>query len=121
MIVTRRIIVVGSVLWLVGFLFSQQQTWEPPSANAPGKLTAARLHALPDSAFAFPRLRKEPLTDAAHVRSAIARFAQVKNASDEEREVAFANIKKAADYFGVHLRVTDWHKMGLPNPQRAMR
>jgi hypothetical protein len=32
---------------------------------------------LPDSAFAFPKERKEPLVDASHVRNAVARFDQV--------------------------------------------
>ncbi|HEV1996874.1 MAG TPA: DUF6582 domain-containing protein, partial [Candidatus Dormibacteraeota bacterium] len=32
---------------------------------------------LEDDEFAFPRQRKEPLTDARHVRNAIARFDQV--------------------------------------------
>ena len=51
---------------------------------------------LPDSVFAFPKQRKEPLTDASHVRNAIARFDQTIGVSDEDRELAFANIKKAA-------------------------
>jgi hypothetical protein len=66
---------------------------------------------LPDSAFAFPAERAEPLTNATHVRSAIARFAQVRNVTDSERDVAFHNIKEAADYYGVHVRATDWHDM----------
>jgi hypothetical protein len=37
---------------------------------------------LPDSVFAFPRQRKEPLTDADHVRNALARFDQVEGVSD---------------------------------------
>src|SRR3984957_21033266 len=32
---------------------------------------------LPDSVYAFPKQRKKPLTDAQHVRSAVARFDQV--------------------------------------------
>jgi hypothetical protein len=32
---------------------------------------------LPDSVYAFPEQRKEPLTDAQHVRNAVARFDQV--------------------------------------------
>jgi hypothetical protein len=53
---------------------------------------------LPESAFAFPLSRKEPMTDASHVRNAIARFDQVEDVSDAERELAFANIQKAASY-----------------------
>ena len=54
--------------------------------------------------FAFPRQRKEPLTDASHVRNALARFDQVEGVSDAERDLAFANIKKAAQYYGVDIR-----------------
>jgi hypothetical protein len=41
------------------------------------------------------------LTDAAHVRSAIARFHQVDGVTDCERVQAAANIATAAKYFGV--------------------
>ncbi|WP_180201251.1 DUF6582 domain-containing protein [Phytohabitans flavus] len=51
-----------------------------------------RSEALPDSAYAFPRLRKEPIHDASHVRNAIARFDQVQDVSDEERREAFQRI-----------------------------
>ena len=37
---------------------------------------------LPDSVYAFPNQRKEPLTDAQHVRNAVARFDQVIDVSD---------------------------------------
>jgi hypothetical protein len=66
---------------------------------------------LPDSAFAFPKERAEPLTDGAHVRSAIARFAEVKHVTDGERDVAFKNIQAAAEYYGVNLHVTSWHDL----------
>src|SRR4029077_14288699 len=65
---------------------------------------------LPDSSFAFPTERAEPLTNAAHVRSAIARFAQVHGVSDSERDVAFGNIKAVADYYGVSVRATNWYE-----------
>ena len=58
---------------------------------------------LPDSVYAFPKKRKEPLTDARHVRNAVARFDQVTGVTDEERSQAFANIKKAAAYYDVTL------------------
>jgi len=67
---------------------------------------------LPDSVFAFPNERKEPLTDATHVRNAIARFDQVIGVSDEERALAFANIRQAADYYGVKVSETDWEDLG---------
>ena len=67
---------------------------------------------LPDTVFAFPEQRKEPLTDASHVRDAVARFDQVTGVSDEERELAFANIEKAADYYGVDMSETSWKDLG---------
>jgi hypothetical protein len=66
---------------------------------------------MPASAFAFPKERKEPLTDAAHVRSAIARFSSVDGVSDRERAVAFENIKAAAEHYGVQLRAGTWHDL----------
>ena len=51
---------------------------------------------LPDTVYAFPNQRKEPLTDARHVRNAVARFDQVIDVSDADRALAFANIEKAA-------------------------
>src|SRR5690349_7751417 len=46
--------------------------------------------------FAFPKERKELLTDARHVRNAIARFDQVEGVSDSERDAAWRRIKTAA-------------------------
>jgi hypothetical protein len=66
---------------------------------------------LPDSAFAFPTERKEPLTDAAHVRSAIARFGEVRGVNEAERAQAFGNIKAAASYFGIRVRGSDWRDL----------
>jgi hypothetical protein len=58
---------------------------------------------LPDKEFAFPEERKEPLTDASHVRNASARFNQVDGVSEEEKEQAKERIKKAAKKFDVEL------------------
>ena len=55
-------------------------TWKPHEKH--GELTERS--DLPDSVFAFPKERKEPLTDATHVRNAIARFDQVIDVSDED-------------------------------------
>lgn len=66
-------------------------TWRPHEEH--GKLSAEDRKELPDSAYAFPAKRKEPMTDASHVRNAIARFDQVKDVSDAEREEAFANLQ----------------------------
>ena len=71
-------------------------TWKAPHPAEHGQLVAAQVNHLPETAFAFPRSRKEPITDASHVRNAIARFDQVEDVSDEERDLAFANIKEAS-------------------------
>lgn len=83
-------------------------TWKPHEKH--GELT--KRSDLPDSVYAFPGLRKEPLTDAKHVRNAIARFDQVTGVSDAERDEAFANIKKAAKHYGVDLAEHGWHELG---------
>jgi pyruvate/2-oxoglutarate dehydrogenase complex dihydrolipoamide acyltransferase (E2) component len=75
-------------------------TWKP-HAKA-GRLT--KRSDLPDSVFAFPHDRAEPMTNASHVRNAIARFDQVVGVTDEQRKLAFANIKKAAEHYGVDLK-----------------
>jgi hypothetical protein len=68
---------------------------------------------LPDTAFAFPRSRKEPMTDAARVRDAIARFNQVGGVTDADRDLAFANLQKAASHFDIQMKETDWHQFGV--------
>ena len=68
-----------------------------------------------DKTFAFPRLRKEPLNDASHVRNAIARFDQVRDATDAEREEAFRRIKRAAKRHGVDMTETRWQELGKPS------
>jgi hypothetical protein len=90
-----------------------ESTWRPHEKH--GRLT--RQSDLPDTVFAFPEQRKEPLTDAAHVRDAVARFDQVTGVSDADRALAFANIQKAARYYGVDLSETDWHRLGV-HPQQ---
>ena len=62
--------------------------------------------------YAFPKERKEPLNDASHVRNAIARFDQVKDVTDAEREEAFHHIKSAAKKFGVEMPETNWKQLG---------
>src|ERR1700691_1720518 len=90
-------------------------TWEPHEAH--GDLTTRS--DLPDAVFAFPKQRKEPLTDAQHVRNAVARFDQVLDVSDADRELAFVNIEKAAEHYGVNLSETNWHPLGIhPNQHR---
>ena len=67
---------------------------------------------LADSRFAFPKERKEPLEDAAHVRNAIARFNQVKGVSDDERDAAWKRILAAARKFGVEIEEKSWREIG---------
>jgi hypothetical protein len=52
------------------------------------------------------------MTDASHVRNAIARFDQVRGVSDDERELGFANIKKAARHYGIDMSESDWQELG---------
>ena len=60
-------------------------------------------HELRSSKFAFPKERKEPLTDASHVRNAIARFNQVEDVSPSERDAAWRRIKSAAKKYGIEV------------------
>jgi hypothetical protein len=90
-----------------------EATWQPHEKH--GELTTRS--DLPDSVYAFPKQRKEPLTDATHVRNAVARFDQVIDVSDADRALAFANIEKAAKHYGVDLTETNWHQLGV-HPQQ---
>ncbi|MBV9359306.1 MAG: hypothetical protein JO023_27665 [Chloroflexi bacterium] len=85
-------------------------TWKPHTEH--GELDTRDRDKLPDSVYAFPKQRKEPLTDASHVRTALARFDQVQDVSDADRDVAFANIKKAAQHYHVDMEEDDWHQLG---------
>jgi hypothetical protein len=92
-----------------------KSTWEP--LKEPTHDTTRSN--LPDTVFAFPKQHKEPMTDARHVRNAVARFDQVLDVSDEDRALAFANIEKAAKHYGVNLSETNWHELGVhPNRHR---
>jgi hypothetical protein len=66
---------------------------------------------VPAQTFAFPKERKEPLTDARHVRNAIARFDQVEGVTDAERQAAWRRIKAAAKKFGVEIQVKSWREL----------
>jgi hypothetical protein len=74
-------------------------------------LSTAEQNRLPDDEFAFPKERKEPLTDAAHVRNAIARFDQVEGVSDAERDRAWTRIRSAARKFDVEVSESDWREL----------
>jgi hypothetical protein len=58
---------------------------------------------IPSTKFAFPKERKEPLTDARHVRNAIARFNQVEGVSESERNAAWRRIMSAAKKYGIEV------------------
>ena len=62
--------------------------------------------------FAFPKQRKEPLEDASHVRNAIARFNQVKDVTDDERDAAWKRIRAAAHKFKVEMEEGSWREVG---------
>jgi hypothetical protein len=74
-------------------------------------LSTAAQNRLADSQFAFPKERKEPLTDARHVRNAIARFDQVEGVSDAERDRAWRRIRSAARKFNVEISVRGWRQL----------
>jgi hypothetical protein len=87
------------------------------------ELNQAQRDRLDEDQFAFPKERKEPLNNASHVRNAIARFDQVKDVSDDERDAAWRRIKKAADKYGVEVSEKSWRELGkephTKNPHRA--
>jgi len=89
---------------------SIKTTWKPHTKH--GELDSKERDELPDSVFAFPKQRKEPLTDASHVKNALARFDQVEDVSDKDRDLAFANIKKAAEHYGINVEEENWHQLG---------
>jgi hypothetical protein len=76
------------------------------------ELNEAQRDRLDEGDFAFPKERKEPLNNAAHVRNAVARFTQVKGVSDEERDAAWKRIEKAAKKFDVELSEKSWREIG---------
>ena len=59
------------------------------------------------------------MTDASHVRNAIARFDQTIGVSDEDRKLAFANIKKAADHYGVEMSGIGLDRIGQAPEHRS--
>lgn len=78
------------------------------------KLSTEERDDLESDDFAFPRQRKGPLEDASHVRNAIARFNQVKDVSDDERDAAWKRIKAAAKKHGVEVNEKSWREIGKP-------
>jgi hypothetical protein len=74
-------------------------------------MSTAEKDDLKDSEFAFPRERKEPLTDARHVRNAIARFGQVEDVTDAERDQAWKRILAAAKRYDVEVSESSWRDL----------
>jgi hypothetical protein len=97
------------------------------SARAQGKqvprrregMTTAEKDKLADAEFAFPKERKEPLTDARHVRDAVARFDQVEGVSDAERDRAWKRILAAAERYGVEVSESSWRDLAKGGKDRA--
>ncbi|HLI40741.1 MAG TPA: DUF6582 domain-containing protein [Streptosporangiaceae bacterium] len=81
-------------------------------------MSTAEQNRLEDREFAFPGERKEPLTDARHVRNAIARFGQVEGVSDAERDQAWKRILAAAKRYGVELSEADWRELAKGGKDR---
>lgn len=76
-----------------------------------GGMSTSEQNRLEGSDFAFPKQRKEPLTDARHVRNAIARFDQVEGVSDAERDRAWKRIIAAARQYDVDVSEKSWRDL----------
>ncbi|HVE26740.1 MAG TPA: DUF6582 domain-containing protein [Sporichthya sp.] len=74
-------------------------------------MSTAEQNRLSESQFAFPEQRKEPLTDAKHVRNAVARFDQVEGVSDDDRDRAWKRITAAAKKFDVEISESHWREL----------
>ena len=74
-------------------------------------LTTRQKGRLPAERFAFIKKRKEPITDARHVRNAVARFDQVQGVTNAERDAAWRRIRAAARKFGVEIHVRGWRSL----------
>jgi hypothetical protein len=97
------------------------------SARAQGKnvprqsqgMSTAEKDDLKDKEFAFPKERKEPLTDARHVRNAIARFNQVEDVTDAERDQAWKRILAAAKRYDVDVSESSWRDLAKGGKDRG--
>ena len=93
----------------------QAQSARAHGKNVPRRgegMSTAEENRLAGKEFAFPKQRKEPLTDARHVRNAIARFDQVEGVSDKEKDEAWDRIKTAAKKHGVEVHEKSWRELG---------
>jgi len=75
------------------------------------KLTTATRNRIPDKQFAFPEQQKEPIENASHVRNAIARFNQVKDVTESQRDAAWKRIKAAAKKYKVEMSEGSWREL----------
>jgi hypothetical protein len=82
-------------------------------------LSSVEKGSLPEKDFAFPRERREPLSDARHVRNAIARFDQVEGVTDAERDRAWKRILTAAKRFGVDVSEKSWRDLAKGGKDRG--
>jgi RecJ-like exonuclease len=89
---------------------SERASGERVKKSGSGLGTAGK-NRLSKKAFAFPDERKEPLSDARHVRNAIARFDQVEGVTDAERDKAWKRIVTAAEKYDVDVSVNDWREL----------
>ena len=69
--------------------------------------------------YAFPKQKKEPIHDAKHVRNAIARFDQVEDVSDSDREEAWKRIKRAARKYDIEVSADDWRDLMRSGKKKA--
>ena len=76
------------------------------------KLSSEERDDLKKGSLAFPRERKEPLENASHVRNAIARFNQVKDVTNDEKDAAWTRIEAAAKRQGVEITEKSWREIG---------
>jgi hypothetical protein len=81
-------------------------------------LSTAEKDKLADNEFAFAKERKEPLTDARHVRNAISRFDQVEGVSDAERDQAWKRILAAAKRYDVEVSESSWRDLAKGGKDR---
>jgi hypothetical protein len=81
-------------------------------------ISTAEENRLADKEFAFPGQRKEPLTDARHVRNAIARFDQVEGVTDAERDRAWKRILAAAKRYDVDVSESSWRDLSKGGKDR---
>jgi hypothetical protein len=100
----------------------QAQSARAHGENVPRQregLSTAQEDDLASTKFAFPKERKEPLTDARHVRNAIARFDQVEGVSDAERDKAWKRILAAAKRHDVEVSEPDWRDLAKGGEDRG--